>query len=106
MDSNNLKINVLLVGFQDQDNLGLRYLLSALVAQGFTAKIVSYNADPEQLVSQVLAEKPHIVGFSLIFQYMTPAFAKVIARVREKDPDVHLTMGGHYPSFEYEEVRR
>lgn len=104
MNSSKPKINVLLVGFQDQDNLGLRYLLSALLAEHFTAKIVSYHTDPGQLVRQVLEEKPDIVGFSLIFQYMTPAFAKVIARVREINTDVHITMGGHYPSFDYEEV--
>ncbi|MFN2504686.1 MAG: radical SAM protein [Acidimicrobiales bacterium] len=52
----------------------------------------------------MLAEAPHVVGFSLIFQYMAPAFAKVIAALRTSGYPGHITMGGHYPSFDPVEV--
>jgi anaerobic magnesium-protoporphyrin IX monomethyl ester cyclase len=39
------------------------------------------------------------VGFSLIFQYMAPNFARVIAELRARGVPAHFTMGGHYPSF-------
>src|SRR5205085_7403258 len=65
-------LRLLLVGFQDQDNLGVRYLASAVRHYGHTSDIVTYDEDPSALCSRVVAEEPHLVGFSLIFQYMAP----------------------------------
>lgn len=96
--------SVLLVGFQDQDNLGLRYLMSSLQQAGFAPQIVTYRSDPAWLIELAERERPVVIGFSLIFQYMAPDFAKVIAALREHGVIVHLTMGGHYPSFDYQEI--
>ena len=96
--------DILLVGFQDQDNLGLRYLISSIHEAGFTAKIITYQSDPKLLVELARSENPYIIGFSLIFQYMAPDFAKVIKALRDNKITAHITMGGHYPSFDYEEV--
>lgn len=95
---------VLLVGFQDQDNLGLRYLLSTVNGAGHNADIVTYQSDPAPLLERVRSDAPDLVGFSLIFQYMAPDFARVIAALREAGVSAHITMGGHYPSFDYPEV--
>jgi len=70
-------LHTLLIGFQDQDNLGLRYLVSAVHQAGFTAEIITYQSDPEPLMQQVRAKRPALIGFSLIFQYMAPDFARV-----------------------------
>jgi radical SAM superfamily enzyme YgiQ (UPF0313 family) len=94
----------LLIGFQDQDNLGLRYLMSAANAAGHQAAVVTYQSDPEPLLSRIREMNPSLVGFSLIFQYMAPDFARVIAALRSAGVDAHITMGGHYPSFDYAEV--
>ena len=96
----------LLVGFQDQDNLGLRYLMSAACGAGHRVDIVTYQSDPAPLIARIHAERPALVGFSLIFQYMAPDFARVIAALREAGVKAHITIGGHYPSFDYEEVLR
>src|SRR4051794_16613821 len=95
--------DVLLIGFQDQDNLGLRYLVSAVQQAGFTAEIISYQSDPVPLIRQVQKKQPAVIGFSLIFQYMAPDFAQVIAAMRAQGITAHFTMGGHYPSFDYAE---
>ena len=97
-------MDILLVGYQDQDNLGLRYLLSSIEVNGFVGDIETYSSTPERLVSRAQQEKPTIIGFSLIFQYMTPDFAKVISALRNAGISAHITMGGHYPSFEYVEL--
>lgn len=97
---------VLLVGFQDQDNLGLRYLMSAACAAGHRVEIVTYQSDPAPLIAHIRAEPPDLVGFSLIFQYMAPDFARVVAALRDAGVRAHITIGGHYPSFDYEEVLR
>lgn len=96
--------HVLLVGFQDQDNLGLRYLASSIRRAGFVPRIVTYRSDSSELVTLARELEPLAIGFSLIFQYMAPSFGAVIAALREAGVAAHVTMGGHYPSFDYAEV--
>jgi methylmalonyl-CoA mutase cobalamin-binding subunit len=74
--------SVLLIGFQDQDNLGLRYLLSSVRHAGFRGEIATYTADPAPICQMVARRKPDVVGFSLIFQYMAPEFGRVIEALR------------------------
>jgi radical SAM superfamily enzyme YgiQ (UPF0313 family) len=97
---------VLLIGFQDQDNLGLRYLMSAVNASGHRASIMTYGSDPELILKRIRREKPDVVGFSLIFQYMAPDFGRVIGALRDRGVTGHFTMGGHYASFEPTEILR
>lgn len=100
------RLSVLLIGFQDQDNLGLRYLLSSAQQAGFTGRIVTYHSDPKQLLEIVRDTTPVIIGFSLIFQYMAPDFGRVIHALHDARVTAHITMGGHYPSFDFAEVLR
>ena len=96
--------SVLLIGYQDQDNLGLRYLLSSVRQAGFAGRIETYTADPEPIVALAERLRPDVIGFSLIFQYMSPAFGRVIEALRAAGCGSHITIGGHYPSFDAEEV--
>ncbi len=96
--------SVLLIGFQDQDNLGLRYLLSSVRHAGYAGRIETYTSDPEAVVDLVARLRPDVIGFSLIFQYMSPAFARVIQALRAHGCRAHIAIGGHYPSFDYQEV--
>ena len=95
---------MLLIGFEDQDNLGLRYLMSAVNASGHQASIMTYRADPVQILNRIHRESPDVVGFSLIFQYMAPDFGRVIGALRDAGVTAHFTMGGHYASFEPSEL--
>ena len=95
---------VLLIGFEDQDNLGLRYLMSAVNASGHQALVMTYRADPGQILARIRRDTPDVVGFSLIFQYMAPDFGRVIAALRDAGVTAHFTMGGHYASFEPAEI--
>ncbi len=95
---------VILVGYEDRDNLGLRYLLSSLRAAGYSGEIVRYRSEPAQLIEIVRRRRPLVIGFSLIFQYMAPDFARVIKALRDGGVTAHITIGGHYPSFEPEDV--
>ena len=97
---------VLLLGFQDQDNLGLRYLMSAVKASGHEAQIMTYGSDPEPILERIGGYEPDVVGFSLIFQYMAPDFARMIETLRERGVSAHVTIGGHYASFEPAELLR
>jgi len=95
---------VLLVGFQDQDNLGLRYLIAAVRAAGHEPDILTFDADPTSVIARARETRPDVIGFSLIFQYMAPKFAEVIAAVRAAGIGAHITTGGHYPSFDHKTV--
>jgi anaerobic magnesium-protoporphyrin IX monomethyl ester cyclase len=97
---------VLLVGYEDRDNLGLRYLKSSASRAGHTVTIMTYQSDPGPLLEAVRRENPDVIGFSLIFQYMAPDFARVVGALRDNNVTAHITTGGHYPSFDYEEVLR
>ncbi|HZB43300.1 MAG TPA: radical SAM protein [Ilumatobacter sp.] len=97
-------LRVVLVGFQDQDNLGLRYLQSAARHHGHDCRIVTYGSDAERVAAEVVAAEPAVVGLSLIFQYMAPQFGLLVGALRERGFSGHITMGGHYPSFDPGEV--
>ncbi len=99
-------LRVLLVGFQDQDNLGLRYLMSAARSAGHEVAIETFNADPARLVARVTRERPDVIGLSLIFQYMTGSFGAVVDALRAAGGRAHVTIGGHFPSFDYDTVLR
>ncbi len=90
---------VLLVGFQDQDNLGLRYLASSLREAGQDVRIESFGTEAGPLVSVARRWVPDVIGFSMIFQFMAPDFAQVISALRAAGVGAHCTMGGHYASF-------
>jgi radical SAM superfamily enzyme YgiQ (UPF0313 family) len=100
------RTDVLLVGYEDRDNLGIRYLLSSLRAAGHSGEIVRYNSNPRELIELARSEKPLVVGFSLIFQYMAPDFGGVILALCDHGIEAHITMGGHYASFDPQEVLR
>lgn len=103
---NMLSRRILLVGYEDQDNLGIRYLSSRLLQQGHHTRIVAFGDDPGPLLQLIQTERPDLVGFSLIFQYMVPQFAQVIRSLRDAGVRAHFTIGGHYASFEPEELLR
>ena len=67
---------------------------------GFAGNIETYTADPERIAAMVAALQPDVIGFSLIFQYMSPAFGRVIETLRARGCRAHITIGGHYPSFD------
>jgi methylmalonyl-CoA mutase cobalamin-binding subunit len=96
----------MLVGYEDQDNLGIRYLSSRLLRDGHHTCIVAFGTDPSALRAAIQAESPDVVGFSLIFQYMVPEFAAVMSDLRAAGVRAHFTIGGHYASFEPETLLR
>jgi radical SAM superfamily enzyme YgiQ (UPF0313 family) len=97
--------DVLLVGYEAQENLGLRSIAAYLQAKGVCTKIQScHNATSQEILVRLLAEKPRIVGFSLIFQRLLPFFAGLIEDLRAGGVDSHFTIGGHFPTIEFKRI--
>ena len=95
---------VVLIGFQDQGNLGMGYLASSLAAYDHPVDLVEFRDDAESIIARVRAANPIVVGFSLIFQFYLPEYRSLIQRLRAANIDAHITMGGHYPSLCPDEV--
>ena len=90
---------VLLVGFLDQGNLGLGYLTATLRAFGWRVIVADVTRDPAEILRIAEAERPIVIGFSLIFQFYIRRYRDVIRRLRAAGVDAHITMGGHFPSL-------
>lgn len=92
---------ILLVGYEGQENLGMRSIAAYLQREGIGVGIEPLpTSSKEQILHRILRETPSIVGFSLIFQRMLFDFAGLISYLRENGVTAHLTVGGHFPSFE------
>ncbi len=95
---------VMLVGFQNQGNLGLGYLASVLRAHGYTVQIVDIEQKPDDIVRIACAIDPVLIGFSLIFQFFIDRYAQLLALLRAAGLDCHFSMGGHFPSLSYQQT--
>lgn len=95
---------VVLIGFQDQGNLGMGYLAAVLEQHGHAVEMLEFRTGTEALIDRVLAADPLVVGFSLIFQYYLPDYRRVAQALRAAGVHAHLTMGGHFPSLCHDET--
>jgi radical SAM superfamily enzyme YgiQ (UPF0313 family) len=97
----NERCDILLIGYEEGENLGLRSIKSFLGQYDLNAHFESYTpAQKDKMLFVCAALHPKIVGFSLIFQRFLPDFAALIAFLRKNGISSHFTMGGHFPSVE------
>lgn len=95
---------IALIGFMEQDNLGIGYIASALIDAGFTPNMFDFRLDPSELANHVRNLDPIAVGFSIIFQNSIDQFKELIGGLRNAGIHSHFSAGGHYPSLRYQEV--
>jgi anaerobic magnesium-protoporphyrin IX monomethyl ester cyclase len=93
---------VMLIGFQEQANLGLGYLAATLRREGHAVQVFDFEADREQILNAAKALDPILIGFSLIFQFYVDRFSTLIRYLRKNGIACHFTMGGHFPSLSYQ----
>ena len=95
---------VMLVGFQNQGNLGLGYLAAMLRRYGYSVRVVDIEQEPEEILRIAQEINPLLIGFSLIFQFFIDRYAVLLYLLRAQGFDCHFTMGGHFPSLSYEQT--
>jgi anaerobic magnesium-protoporphyrin IX monomethyl ester cyclase len=97
------KGKALLIGAEDEENLAIRYLGSGLEKNGHQVRIVpcSRYGDFNRALKKVRSFHPQIVAVSMAFQSMATMFLKLIAKIKKTSPDIHVNVGGHFPSFEF-----
>ena len=96
--------SIVLIGFQNQGNLGIGYLSSVLKENGYRVEVIDFQIDKRLILERVRSLNPMIVGFSLIFQFYIAEFRELIDFLRDEGIDCHFTIGGHFPSLSYEKT--
>lgn len=102
--SRNADRSVVLIGFQKQGNLGIGYLAAALSRHGYRVEIVDFEQDASAILAVINRAQPILVGFSLIFQFYVPEFARLARYLRGNNVSCHFTIGGHFPSLSYQQT--
>lgn len=99
------RTDILLIGYEEGENLGLLSIKSFLGQYGILVQIEPYSTGKRERIIEVCLDlNPVIIGFSLIFQRFLPDFAELIYSLREKGVMGHFTIGGHYPSVDSRQV--
>jgi anaerobic magnesium-protoporphyrin IX monomethyl ester cyclase len=95
------RCDILLVGYEEGENLGLRSMASYLRQFDIEVRVEPYDPENKNKILAVSTEcSPMVVGFSMIFQRFLPDFADLISYLRGHDVSCHFTMGGHFPSID------
>lgn len=101
-------MRVVLVGPELEENLTLRYLMSALQADGHAVRIVQFDfpRDLERAAREIAASDAELVGFSMVFTRRAEEFALLIQRCREVGYAGRTIAGGHFAAFHPEQLLR
>jgi len=100
------KARVLLAGAEDEENLALRYLAAVLERGGHSAEIVpcSRYEDIPAVLRAVSRFRPDLIGVSVAFQSLANMHFSLIAELRKAGYGGHVTVGGHFPTFEFKRI--
>ena len=101
-------MKVSLVGAELEENLGLRYMASALEAAGHQADIVPFASEYEipDVVNRVVKDQPDITGLSMVFTGRGREFCHLAQALRQAGYRGHLIGGGPFASFNCERLLR
>ena len=99
---------VALIGAEHEENLSLRYLAATVEQAGFRAELVVFTgeADPDAIVRAVLASGAIVAGISVPFQLRARELLGLAGRLRAGGFAGHVCVGGHFATFEYENLLR
>lgn len=89
------------------ENLGLGYIASSLRKNGFEVDILDANMlsiNSEDILDYVKPNDYFLVGISSSFQQLLDESVKVATKIKEIRPDLHITIGGHFPTFEHSNI--
>jgi len=102
---NTKKLNhIILVGFQNQGNLGIGYLAATVRNHGYSVEVFDIETNRDVLLKAANSKSPILIGFSLIFQFYIKQYRELIRFLRNNNIDCHFTMGGHFPSLSYRQT--
>lgn len=98
---------IALVGIEFEENLSLRYLAGALMADGYAqVAVYAYNSitQAEELAERLVAGEVDLVGVSMAFQVRAVEDMVLVQLLREFGFRGHITAGGQFATLHYEEI--
>jgi len=100
--------DVLLVGAEELENLGTRYLAAVLRQHGYSVELAAFSTADEMdaVVQRAQETQPRVVGLSIIFQYRAPEFLELAEKLKQTLPNTHIITGGHFATFTADELLR
>lgn len=99
---------VVLIGAEFEENLSLRYLASSVARDGFATVLVPFNFREQAaaVVQRVMALDPLVVGISVPFQVRARELLQLASALRAAGSPAHITVGGHFATFQYRDILR
>ena len=86
------------------ESVGLGYVAASLRQHGYDTEILDARVnclDVEATAAKILSIDADLIGFSLPSGILFPQASEIIKLVKQKKEDVHISMGGQYPTFAY-----
>src|SRR5262249_16268393 len=99
-------MRVALIGPEIEENLGLRYLASALRCAGHEVTIVPFDHGPQApgVAAAIANGRFDIAGMSMMFQLRGREFCALGERIRAAGWGGLLVAGGQYATFMAKEI--
>lgn len=99
---------VVLVGAEFEENLSLRYLGAAVAPDGHAVLLMPFTdaSQARQIVADACRLDPLVVGISVPFQLRAREFLDLAQALRAGGYRGHIVLGGHFATFEYENILR
>lgn len=94
-------MRIALIGAEIEENLGLRYIHSALVSEGHQTKIFDFHSETQapSVVDEVLDWNPDLLGLSMVFTRRAREFVRLVRRLRLCGFQGHITSGGSFATI-------
>lgn len=95
--------------YVSKENLGVGYLAAYLEAKGYEVEMLNADAkqwDNEKVIEYLKDKKCEFVGVSCTTQRIYSDVRDLVRKIRAEFPDVHITMGGVFPSIEFKNILR
>ena len=86
-----------------RENIGLGYLSSGLIDQGFTSKILDSrlaNQTPQDAINAILELNPIIAGFSVYAKDASRWTELVAEAVKRENRGIHVSVGSYFPTLQ------
>ncbi|NMB79808.1 MAG: radical SAM protein, partial [Methanomicrobiales archaeon] len=101
-----MPVKVLFIASEDEENLSVRYPAASLVSAGHAIRIAPFSvpADTPAVLEQVRTFQPDLIALSVAFQSRAPAFFDLIRAIRAGGYTGHISVGGHFPTFEFTKI--
>lgn len=93
--------------FRTGESLGIRYIASFLEMYGHEVSVIEpslLHLSIRSTAQLILKNDYDLVGFSVPNGRLFPNVVKTIKILRDNSFDGHITIGGHFPTFEYLDI--